>query len=220
MRSSADVQWRAEACDDVVDQNLKQAGIVDHRMTFMERAALRSECRKLTGSSFRRLPRRGCAPRTRSEAAAALRLVDPPPDRCRSTLSQGRPLTVQTGPPGLLTAEGKSVRHRYFESRSPSWTASSNYPSNKRCSSVLTTSCRRCLRVVRNTDRIFAHPDLALSLDRWRRPARRAARNAVQDLVRGNRLAVLQPGHRRRSREDLRPNSRVLRGLPAVCRQR
>lgn len=37
------------ACDEVVDAFLKAAKIVaDHRMTFMERASLRSECRKLT----------------------------------------------------------------------------------------------------------------------------------------------------------------------------
>ena len=50
VRFSADVQQVARsACDDVVDAFLKQAGIVaDHRMTFMERAAFRSECRKLT----------------------------------------------------------------------------------------------------------------------------------------------------------------------------
>lgn len=37
------------ACDEVVDAFLHEAKIVaDHRMTFMERASLRSECRKLT----------------------------------------------------------------------------------------------------------------------------------------------------------------------------
>ena len=37
------------ACDDIVDQFLRQNKIVaDHKMTFMERASLRSECRKLT----------------------------------------------------------------------------------------------------------------------------------------------------------------------------
>jgi dynein heavy chain len=37
------------ACDEIVDEFLKSNNIVaDHRMTFMERASLRSECRKLT----------------------------------------------------------------------------------------------------------------------------------------------------------------------------
>lgn len=37
------------ACDEVVDQFLRINNIVaDHKMTFMERASLRSECRKLT----------------------------------------------------------------------------------------------------------------------------------------------------------------------------
>ena len=37
------------ACDEIVDQFLRQNKIVaDHKMTFMERASLRSECRKLT----------------------------------------------------------------------------------------------------------------------------------------------------------------------------
>ena len=38
-----------QACDDVVDQFLKSNNIAaNHKMTFMERAALRSECRRLT----------------------------------------------------------------------------------------------------------------------------------------------------------------------------
>jgi len=37
------------ACDEVVDHFLRINNIVaDHKMTFMERASLRSECRKLT----------------------------------------------------------------------------------------------------------------------------------------------------------------------------
>ena len=37
------------ACDEVVDIFLKENNIdADHKMTFMERASLRSECRKLT----------------------------------------------------------------------------------------------------------------------------------------------------------------------------
>ncbi|KAH8072853.1 dynein light chain binding protein [Aureococcus anophagefferens] len=50
VRFSGDVQSLARtACDEVVDSFLRAAKIVaDHRMTFMERASLRSECRKLT----------------------------------------------------------------------------------------------------------------------------------------------------------------------------
>ena len=37
------------ACDEIVDKFLKSNNIIaDHRMTFMDRASLRSECRKLT----------------------------------------------------------------------------------------------------------------------------------------------------------------------------
>ena len=169
VRFSADVQQVARtACDDVVDAFLKAANIVaDHRMTFMERAALRSECRKLT--RFLRLVDCHVVAALRElalEAAAnALRLVNPPPSKLpKHVVYRDDPDTVQKVDALAFLEEDEEA------SATPLFRVEVSFvegelqllPSKQDMQLCFNDVLQACLRVVGIPDRIFAHPDLAL----------------------------------------------------------
>jgi dynein heavy chain len=170
VRFSADVQQVARsACDDVVDQFLKQAKIVaDHRMTFMERAALRSECRKLT--RFLRLVDCHVVAALRElalEAAEnALRLVDPPPERLpKHVVFRDDPDASPSKPdPLAFLNEDEEVSATPLFRVEVSFVDSELQlsPSKQAMQLCFNDVLQSCLRVVGIPDRIFAHPDLAL----------------------------------------------------------
>ena len=169
VRFSADVQQVARsACDDVVDAFLKQAGIVaDHRMTFMERAALRSECRKLT--RFLRLVDCHVVAALRElalEAAAnALRLVDPPPHKLpKHVVFRDDPDTVVKADPLAFLNDEEDVSATPLFRVEVSFVDSELQlsPSKQAMQLCFNDVLQSCLRVVGIPDRIFAHPDLAL----------------------------------------------------------
>lgn len=162
-------QLARAACDDVVDAFLKAAKIVaDHRMTFMERASLRSECRKLT--RFLRLVDFHVITTLRDLALesvdVAYKLAAPsslPPRRILCD-EEDRDVSFKSEL-DILDDEGEDTKlvpllrvEVSYDERGVLKCS----PSLSDVRNAFTNLLSQCLKAVGIPDRIFAHPDLAL----------------------------------------------------------
>ncbi|KAJ8609534.1 hypothetical protein CTAYLR_006022 [Chrysophaeum taylorii] len=171
---TSDAQQLARvACDEVVDAFLKTAKIVaDHRMTFMERASLRSECRKLT--RFLRLVDFHVITTLRELALESVRvayeLASPstlPPYVVHCDEPAETDATVSfagIGPADLDDDSSVDTQCAPLLRIELSYSSSDLEcsPSLSEVQRVFSDLLSQCLKVVGIPDRIFMHPDLAL----------------------------------------------------------
>ncbi|KAH8057234.1 dynein light chain binding protein [Aureococcus anophagefferens] len=175
VRFSGDVQSLARtACDEVVDSFLRAAKIVaDHRMTFMERASLRSECRKLT--RFLRLVDFHVVNALRELALESARnaLALAAPDVVPTHVIHRDEPPEAKGDDDVGLGGGETYGGDGEEDESAhapllrvevSFTKGSLVlsPSMRDVQKAFADMLQACLKVVGIPDRIFAHPDLAL----------------------------------------------------------